>query len=78
MNLDLMQERRNNMAAPDKIWINTDTLNGYYVFNHPLCGEEYIRKDTLLEWAKSMKKICQGAEPIEKAYQTIINKLNSM
>lgn len=37
---------------------------------------EYIRKDTLLEWAKNMEK---GVDPIEKkAYQTIIDKLNSI
>lgn len=38
------------MEAPDKIWINTDTLNGYHISNHPLYGEEYIRKNALLEW----------------------------
>ena len=39
---------------------------------------EYIRKDTILEWANNMKRICKGAEPIEKAYQTMIDKLNEM
>lgn len=34
--------------------------------------------EALIEWAKNMKRICQGAEPLEKAYQTIIDKLNSM
>ena len=41
------------MKAPDKIWIDTNTLNGYYMSNHPPCGEEYIRKDALMEWIKS-------------------------
>lgn len=41
-------------------------------------GKEYIRKDALLEWAKEMKRICKGAEPIDKAYQTVIDKLNSL
>lgn len=40
------------MKAPDKIWIDTNTLNGYYMSNHPPCGEEYIRKDALLERLK--------------------------
>jgi len=40
--------------------------------------EEYIRKDALLEWAKAMKRVCKAAEPIEKAYQTMIDKLNEM
>ena len=76
--------------VPDKIYLqqyDTDTvisLNKYNIDEEwtevPLNVEvakdiEYIRKDTLLEWAKNMKK---GADPIEKAYQTIIDKLNSM
>jgi hypothetical protein len=65
------------MKTPDKIWITTD-LNGYYMSNHPPCGEEYLRKDALMEWAKAMKRICKAAEPIEKAYQTMIDKLNEM
>lgn len=64
--------------APDKIWINTDTLNGYHMSNHPLYGEEYLRKEALMEWAKNMRRICKDAEPIEKAYQTVIDKINSM
>ena len=76
--------------VPDKIYLqqyDTDTvisLNKYNIDEEwtevPLNAEvakdiEYIRKDALLEWAKNMKK---GADPIEKAYQTIIDKLNSM
>lgn len=64
--------------APDKIWINTDTLNGYHMSNHPLYGEEYLRKDALMEWAKNMRRICKDTEPIEKTYQTVIDKINSM
>ena len=40
-------------------------------------GQENLR-EKLLKWAKSMKRICKGAEPIEKTYQTIIDELNSM
>lgn len=35
-------------------------------------------KDTLLAWAKNMKRICKDAEPIEKAYQTVIDKIESL
>lgn len=66
------------METPDKIWVTPFNLNGYYMSNHPSCGEEYIRKDTILEWANNMKRICKGAEPIEKAYQTMIDKLNEL
>lgn len=38
----------------------------------------YIRKDALLEWANNMKRICKAAEPIEKAYQTMIEKIESL
>lgn len=39
---------------------------------------EYIRKNALIEWAKEMKRICRGAKPIEKAYQTMIDKIESL
>jgi hypothetical protein len=39
---------------------------------------EYIRKDALIEWAKNMKHICKGSGPVEKVFQIIIDKLNSM
>ncbi len=39
---------------------------------------EYVRKDTLLKWAKNMKHICKGSGPVEKVFQIIIDKLNSM
>ena len=38
------------MRAPDKIWVYTDTLSGYYMSNHPPYGEEYISKDALLDY----------------------------
>ncbi len=39
---------------------------------------EYIRGDALLEWAENMKRLCKGAEPLEKAYQTVIDKIESL
>ena len=41
------------MKTPDKIFVSTDpfgSMYGYYMENHPPHGEEYIRKDALLEW----------------------------
>lgn len=69
------------MKTPDKIFVSSDPfgfMSGYYMENHPPHGEEYIRKDALMEWAERMKSICKGSEPIVKAYQTVIDKLNSM
>lgn len=67
------------MEAPDKIWINTDTLNGYHISNHPLYGEEYIRKDALLEWIQEIRAIPhENAIIRDLTFQEVINKLNSM
>lgn len=68
------------MKAPDKIYLFFSSDGDYLAFKEkPFEGTvAYIRKDALLEWLKEMKRICRGAEPIEKAYQTIIDKLNSM
>ena len=40
-------------------------------------GQEKFR-EKLLEWANTMKRICKRAEPIEKAYQTMIDKIESL
>ena len=70
------------MKAPDKIYIGLEDVGSrhrvYNVSVIPNGYDEYIRKDALLEWAKEMKRICQGAEPIEKAYQTMIDKIESL
>ena len=71
----------NNMKTPDKLFVSCDSfgfISAYYIENHPPFGEEYIRKDALLEWANIMKRICKGAEPIEKTYQTMIDKIESL
>lgn len=68
------------MEAPEKLYFNTSDINGIlniYSNKDPHDSLEYIRKDALIEWAKNMKRICQGAEPLEKAYQTIIDKLRN-
>lgn len=66
--------------APDKIWINTDTLNGYHMSNHPLYGEEYLRKDALMEWANKMLQ--DTADRLDfhgnQAFAQLFDKLNSM
>ena len=47
------------MKIPDKIFVSSDPfgfMSGYYMENHPPHGEEYIRKDVLMEWAKKKNK----------------------
>lgn len=66
------------MKVPDKIYMPNELLSD--IWQRHIEGEDtaYICKDALLEWAKEMKKICKGAEPIEKAYQTVIEKIESL
>lgn len=60
----MTQERRNNMKAPDKIYLqrvpsNQEVIDGWTVepVKHTVLEDiEYIRKDALLEWAKEKKK----------------------
>lgn len=71
------------MNAPDKIYLHPDIGGREFIrpWLHRAANSEsvaYIRKDALLEWANNMKRICKGAEPIEKAYQTMIEKIESL
>lgn len=73
------------MKAPDKIFIlHHKDYSDRRIFNaftekDDETDIEYIRKDAVLEWAKEMKRICKGAEPIiEKAFQTMIDKIESL
>ena len=66
---------------PDKIYVGTDLfgfMSAYYIENHPPYGEEYIRKDALLEWAKETY-LCENASAIRKVcFKQLIDKLNSL
>lgn len=42
----------------DKLFVSSDPLgfmSAYYIENHPPYGEEYIRKDALMEWLETLK-----------------------
>ena len=49
------------MKTPDKIFVNADPFGfmcAYDIENHPSCGEEYIRKDALIEYLqKEMERL---------------------
>ena len=65
------------MKGPDKIYVTpVRTWDTKHIPD--LQDNIYICKNALLEWVEKMKSICKGAEPIVKAYQTVIDKLNSM
>lgn len=63
---------------PNKIFIDEDLIVYHCLTDRHDGDLEYIRKSALLEWAKNMKRICKGADPIEKAYQTMIDKIESL
>jgi len=67
------------MKEPDVIYVEFSEDANLAFEEQPFVETPaYIRKDALLEWAKEMKGICRGAEPIEKAYQTMIDKIESL
>ena len=66
------------MKVPDKIWVTPSEMTELLSEKRHVYDIAYIRKDTLLELTKEIKRICKGAEPIEKAYQTVIDKIESL
>ena len=66
------------MKVPDKIWVTPSEMTELLSEKRHAYDIAYIRKDTLLEWTKEIKRICKGAKPIEKAYQTVIDKIESL
>lgn len=79
------------MKAPDKIYVSSDPfgfMHAYDMENHPPHGEEYIRKDALLEWLQPRANELKQrwlANPADKeafckeqVFSSILDKLNSM
>lgn len=78
------------MKTPDKIFVSTDPfgfMSGHYMENHPPHGEEYIRKDALMEWAEEkrdqMKNEAGGCSNMAAAgkylaYSDLIEKIESL
>lgn len=69
------------MKAPQTIYLTPLLVEG--------CGKSlskrvtendvvYIRKDFLLEWAKEQSASCDGAVAMKRAYDKLIDKLNSL
>lgn len=71
------------IKIPNKIYIteyNTNVHTGYFSRNQDdVFTEEYINKDTLMEWIQEARAIPhENAIVRDLAFQEIVNKLNSM
>ena len=71
------------METPDKVYLGIQDLGSGYAYDISLDdngGQEYIRKDALMEWAKG--EIMPGNSAEGKgwnwALQTLIDKINSL
>lgn len=67
------------MKAPDKIFVSSDPfgfMSGYYMENHPPHGEEYICKDTLLEWVRlAYGKLSMNSFDVQDVFEELIDKI---
>ena len=70
---------------PDKILINRGEdgklHHSYWTTDQELVPFEntvYIRNDLLLEWAKEQSATCDGSVAMKRAYDKLIDKLNSL
>lgn len=77
------------MSAPDKIYLVHDQPTGCLFVNydkHDPSNLEYVRKDTLLDWAKEKLAFCKkmilngepGFEFRLSVYEKLIEKLESL
>ena len=69
------------MAIPNKVYIKKEKNNVVYSLSiqYDNGGEEYIRKNALLEWIQEARSIPhENAITRDLAFQEIVNKLNSM
>lgn len=78
------------MTTPDKIYLGIQDLGSGYTYDLSLDdngGQEYIRKDALMEWAKN--KIVESEIAMDtaddhaiwgqrNAFKQVLDKLNSM
>ena len=70
------------MEAPDKIYIPQHNIEAGTI--QELCelivegSVEYIRKDLLLKWAEEQSASCDSAGAMKRAYDKLIDKLNSL
>ena len=67
------------MKAPDKIFVSSDPfgfMSAYDMENHPPHGEEYIRKDALLEWVRlAYGKLSMNSFDVQDVFEELIDKI---
>ena len=69
------------MAIPDKVYVKKEKNNVVYSLSvqYNNGGEEYIRKNALIEWIQEARAIPhENAIVRDLAFQEVVNKLNSM
>lgn len=73
------------MKAPDKIYIREypDGLANFWESKKKddvvaTLLHEYIRKDTLMEWAKEKANDYKGTANIRRSFEMMINKIESL
>ena len=66
------------MEAPDKIYVSRPVYNQCGLVISEDKPVEYIRKDAILEWMKELSASCDSAVAMKRAYDKLIEKLNSM
>ena len=72
--------------TPNKIYFPADGLPRYIDWDgSPIRTKQvddsdicYIRKDLLLEWAKEQSASCDGSVAMKRAYDKLIEKLNTL
>jgi len=67
------------MKAPDKVYVKKEKDNVTFSLSvqYDNGGEQYIRKEALMEWLEYEKEWFEGTD-IEPHYQKVIDQLNSM
>ena len=71
------------MKAPDKIYVHVRTeprpsITFSEAVEKNSTNEEYIRKDTLLEWAKEKAEDYKGTANIRRSFEMMIRKIESL
>ena len=73
---------KNNMEAPDEIYIQPNAHDGWFEGNKPNDNfVEYSRKDALLEWTKSWQNELGeslGASMVYHVLNEVIAKIESL
>lgn len=71
------------MKAPDKIYLDPVFTGDFDLASWDTKKEfesdvEYIRKDTLLEWAKEKAEDYKGTANIRRSFEMMIRKIESL